>query len=80
FFDRGGKRHALRLGEVSRTTAETVRGHIGTLEDSRRFGVAPNRADLMWLDRLDDDFHDKIAGFGLAPPRRRFGRVCDYID
>src|SRR5690606_21414415 len=64
----GGKRQGIRLGKVSKRTAEKIEGRIGQLVSARRFGrgLSDDLAD--WLASLDATIVARLVEVGLIDP------------
>ncbi|MCE9589050.1 MAG: site-specific integrase [Planctomycetes bacterium] len=69
FFDAGGKRRTLYLGNVSKADAQGVRVKVEALADAQLLHQAPLREVTLWLKGLDSVFYDRLAAVGLAEPR-----------
>ncbi len=81
--DRGGKRKArvwfevyakrksIRLGEVSKRAAENVLSHVRELETCSKLADSPATRTRDWLNKIDDDVHQKLADSGLIKVRER---------
>ncbi|QDT15087.1 tyrosine-type recombinase/integrase [Alienimonas californiensis] len=77
FVDRDGRRRAVRLGKVSKKTAEQVRGMIERLAAAQLAGHAPDDHTARWVAGLGDVLHGRLAAVGLVA-RRRHATVGDF--
>lgn len=81
-----GKRHTIRLGEVTRRDAEAVCRHVEALVSSKASGQPIEPATAAWLPTISDKLHKRIAKAGLIAPRERARAVklgafmADYIS
>ena len=69
----GGKRHAIRLGKVSKATANTIADRLESLRTARRYGLPVDGAVAAWLQSAGDNLHEKVAAAGLIPSRKSVG-------
>ena len=81
--DGSGERATLRLGKANQRQAETFKRNVETLIASKKSGCAWDTSTAEWVDELPEDLADKLAGFGLMPPRQRAKLgpfIAQYID
>jgi integrase len=62
-------RQTLRLGKVDKATANDVKVHVERLLAAIRAGIALNDDTRVWLGRLSDEFHSKLATLSLIEQR-----------
>lgn len=65
-----GRRHTIRLGRISKQTAATARSRIEALEAARAAGVPIDAETAVWLTRLEDAIHERLAKAELVEPRQ----------
>jgi len=71
-FKRADKRRpTIRLGKVSRRSAEIWRNHVENIVAAQTPGRALEATTATWLAALPDDKHDKLVRVGLAEPREK---------
>jgi len=66
-----GKRKQIRLGEISKKDAETIRGKIAAIVKANAFGVAIDSDLIAWLDGISETLHKRMAAVGLIPSRKQ---------
>ena len=71
FVDGDGTRKTIRLGRVSKKTAETIRVHVEHLVRDKSHGLACPPSTAAWLSEIGDTLHAKLAKVGLVAPRSR---------
>lgn len=75
----GAKRYTLRLGDITETQAERIKGHLTHLEKARRLGVQPDIETRAWLKDLSAELRTKVEKTGLiAQTKRR--RIVRRLD
>jgi integrase len=79
-----GRRRTIRLGKLTRRTAEQVKVHIERLLESKRTGVPVDPATIQWLGTIDESLQRRLERAGLIETRNQgsltIGRWCtDYI-
>ena len=73
------RRRWLRLGEVSKRDAETVKGHVEAIISAMIVG-SPSADDTQrWLAKLGDAMHEKLAAAGLTAARGQ-ATLAAFID
>jgi integrase len=65
------KRRTIRIGKASMKTANTVKGHIERLNTAIITGTSIDNEQALWLAKLGDQLHDRIARTGLCAPRKK---------
>ena len=77
-----GKRKTLRLGKCSKRDAESIKYRVENLLAALMQGREPSRDDAVWLDRLPDTMHTKLAKNGLTNPRDGYGlpTLSDWVE
>ena len=66
-----GKRRSIRLGAVSKTAAETVKGHVERFNNAKIIpGSAIPGETARWVADLDTVLSEKLAKVGLIQPAR----------
>lgn len=75
-----GERKTLRLGAVSRRTAEAVKVRVEHLVSASISGHAVDDAIAHWLASLDEPFLAKLAKVGLIPRRAAAGSLQQFLD
>ncbi|MEN0109113.1 MAG: site-specific integrase [Planctomycetota bacterium] len=81
WYDRGGSRRTLYLGDVPKRWAEEFRRHVETLVEHAEFGTPLDRKATAWLAELDPKWRNKLAAKGLAEAtqvRTLADLVADY--
>src|SRR5258705_382688 len=68
---RGGKRHPIRLGKLSRRQALAVLDHVEALEAAKRTDTQTPGRTLAWLEGIDDALHGRLAKADLIDARKR---------
>ena len=66
-----GSRKAIRLGKVSKSQAEKVRGYVESLIGGLITGAAVDDETSRWLAALPDTLHNRLAAVGLVKSRTR---------
>ena len=56
-----GKRKTIRLGKCSQRDAESIKYRVENLLSALMQGREPGRDDSVWLDRLPNKMHTKLA-------------------
>lgn len=79
WFEVNRKRKSVRLGEVSKRAAEATLSHIRELETCSKLADSPATRTRDWLNRIDDDIHQKLTDAGLVSKRER-RTVSDFFD
>ena len=79
FYDKNKRRRSMRLGEITKKAADTIRVRIEDLLSASLSGNSPNNETARWLAELGDDLAGKLttAGFRVLchdGNRRRWGR------
>ena len=69
FYDVDGNRRFIRLGAISKKTAESIQLHVGQLADCMNAGQLPDKSHFEWASRISQDLSDKLAAAGLLPKR-----------
>lgn len=81
-----GKRHTIRLGEVTKRDAEAICRHIEALASAKASSQPIDPATAAWLPTISDTLHKRIAKRGLIAPRAKANAVHlgpfidQYID
>jgi integrase len=63
------KRRSLRLGKASLEYARTIKNHVESIMAATRKAVSVSAETAEWLGKVDDEFHEQLAGVGLAENR-----------
>ena len=58
--DGSGKRISLRLGKITKKSAEAVARYIQALLDAKIAGIAPPSDAAAWLSGISDNLRDKL--------------------
>lgn len=74
-----GKRRSLRLGQVSRRDAESVRLRVHELVSAHLLGQPLEPDTIAWVKRLSDDMHAKLEAVGLVKPREA-AKLLPFVD
>ena len=69
FVGSDGKRRSIRLGDVSKRTAEMIRPKVEDLVNGTIHGGPISRETATWLQSLGDILHKRLAKAGLVKPR-----------
>jgi hypothetical protein len=64
-----GKRRSIRLGYLTRTQAEGIKGWIERINAAQLAGLPLDEDSARWLSRLGDTLHDRIAATRLTSKR-----------
>ena len=64
--DGSGKRISLRLGKITKKSAEAVARYIQALLDAKIAGIAPPSDAAAWLSGISDNLRDKLVQFGVV--------------
>src|SRR5262245_41332559 len=68
FYDKHGERRFIRLGEINKTSANSIALHVQALADLSYAGLPPDAEQTEWLKKVGD-LADKLAGVGLIAKR-----------
>jgi len=71
FVDKSGRRKTVRLGRVTKKTAEQIKLRIERLNAAAINDQPPDEEMSRWLDNLNGELLDKLAAVGLARRRER---------
>lgn len=66
-----GERKAIRLGVVSKRTAQTYRERVEKILEARESNTAIDTDVARWLGELSERMHARFVAVGLAEPRER---------
>jgi integrase len=66
-----GKRRSIRLGKVPMKAADSIRTRVEYLNAAKIGNLPPDTETAVWLTKVGDDLHAKLAAVGLADPRGR---------
>lgn len=70
FIGADGKRHTIRLGITTRRQSQVFAAHVEALVTvSHGIGVGIDAPTALWLSRLSDQMHKRVAATGLVSPR-----------
>lgn len=64
------KRWTIRLGEVTKRDAESIKQKVEALVAARTVGMPPDAETSRWLASIDPKLHERIAKTGLVPSRQ----------
>ncbi len=83
FYDGNGERKQVRLAGINQATAEQIGRHIDIL-NAAKMAAEPlrERQTILWLQKISQNIHDKLAAVGLVEPRvsTTVGEfIADYI-
>lgn len=70
FIAAGRKRKAVRLGVVTDKEADDYKEHIEEMIAAGRLKRNPSPPTRVWLDKLDDTMHARLAAVGLVEERK----------
>ncbi|MEM1355965.1 MAG: phage integrase SAM-like domain-containing protein [Planctomycetota bacterium] len=73
------KRRTLRLGGCTKAQAQTVKTHVEQLVGAKHTGHVADPKTQTWLRSLSDEFYDRVARVGLAPPRASV-KLGEFLD
>jgi integrase len=83
FHDKDHKRRSIRLGPLTKKSAETIRLRIEDLVAASIAGAAPSGATSKWVSDLGDELTKRLARAGLVAERgsASIGAFVDaYVD
>lgn len=83
FHDKDHKRRSIRLGSLTKKSAETIRLRIEDLVAASIAGAAPSVATSKWVSDLGDELTKRLARAGLVAERgsASIGAFVDaYVD
>lgn len=64
------KRHTIRLGIITRRQSQVFAAHVEALVTvSHGIGIGIEAPTALWLSRLSDPMHKRVAATGLVPAR-----------
>ncbi len=78
-----GSRPRIRLGRVTRETAEYFKTRVEYLQAAQACGMPLDRETASWLGTLTDTMHHKLARRGLCEPRTSAAtapRLAEFVD
>jgi integrase len=76
-----GVRRKLRLGNISKKSADGIAVHVKHLVATTISGQAPDDADSRWLAALSDRMHSRVSRLGISAPRLAGKRtLAAFID
>ncbi len=75
FTDRNRDRRTVRLGKISETAAEKIKGRIEKLNSASRADAAVDDSTAEWVGSLTDRMHAKLAKVGLVTERAKRSRI-----
>lgn len=65
------KRRTIRIGKASMNTANSVKTHIEKLNTAIICSTPIDNEQALWLAKIGDVLHDRIARAGLCQPRKQ---------
>ena len=65
YYIEAGKRKFLRIGDVSKRSAEQIDRYVQSLAESKRLGLMPDPSIVEWLRRADAGLREQIERAGL---------------
>ena len=68
YYEPGGRRRTIGLGECGAEPARRFKGRIDSLQAFRAVGQMPDMETSQWLAGLPDDMHAKLSRVGLVSP------------
>lgn len=76
-----GKRRSIRLGDIPKKAAESVRTKVEHLHAMNLAKLPLDAETAAWIGGIGDDLHRKLAAVGLFPPRssKSVGEFCDWF-
>lgn len=76
-----GKRRSIRLGDIPKKAAESVRTKVEHLHAMNLAKFPLDAETAAWIGGIGDDLHRKLAAVGLFPPRssKTVGEFCDWF-
>jgi integrase len=83
FYDKDHNRRYLRLGDMGKKSAESIRSHVEHLADLSAAGLPINAELSAWLNKIGQRLADQLAALGLIAPRESaaIGAFLDaYIE
>ena len=69
YFGPDGRRHAIRLGRVSKRNAEAFRVKLDRLLECRKLGLPVDPETARWLSQLGREMYGRLVSHGLAESR-----------
>ncbi|MEM4168372.1 MAG: site-specific integrase [Candidatus Caldarchaeum sp.] len=79
FYDTDGSRKSIRLGRVSRRTAENVKVHVEALIEARIDQGRVPAATTAWLESISTQLRDKLVRAGLVEVQCQL-TVREYLE
>lgn len=79
FRDKNHKRRSIRLGPLTKKSAEAIRLRIEHLVSASIAGVAPDAATSQWVAELGDELTRRLSRTGLITGRGNAG-IGEFID
>jgi hypothetical protein len=79
FFDKENKRRSIRLGEVSRKTAQAVATKIESIVSASIMGTPLDHETSQWIADIGVELSDKLAAAGLIA-KRESGTLAAFLD
>jgi len=79
FFDHLGQRHTLRLKKVPVSVAKQIADKIEQIVNCKKYGINPPPELIDWLNKVDVEFYERLAGFGIVEGKRKL-TVGEFVD
>lgn len=69
FIDHNTERKTIRLSGLNKANAQKIAGHIAELVSWRKSGLTLDSETAVWLSKVGQELHDKLAKAGLIEQR-----------
>ncbi|MFO1000331.1 MAG: phage integrase SAM-like domain-containing protein, partial [Planctomycetaceae bacterium] len=70
FYDGNGDRQQIRISGINQATADQIGRHVDVLNAVKMAGEPlRDRQTVIWLRKISQTLHDKLAAVGLVEPR-----------
>lgn len=79
FYNADKERRYMRLGNVDKRTANSVKAYIEKIVAAKRCGGSLAPEVVNWIASLPNDFYSRLAEFGILPPRKQIGTLKELI-
>ena len=79
FYDKDHNRRYLRLGDMGKKAAESIRSHVEHLADLSAAGLPIDGELSAWLDKIGKKLSNQIAALGLIAPRES-AKLAAFLD
>jgi len=83
FYDKDNRRRSIRLGNVNKKSADSIRAKVEDLLSASIAGCRPSSETTQWLtSQVGEDMAAKLrrAGFGEFVPERRSAKLGEFLD